>query len=335
MPRTAYYPVNTINIWFYGLHKLTAPFSGENAKQIFEKARLPNETLGRIWNLADTEQRGALGVTEFIIAMHLLASYKSEALKALPANLPAGLVEAASRRGPLPGPPGRPRPGEPAAAIPRQFSGAGAQRNQSPMGRPPYGTPPQSAQPTGNDWLISPQEKLSHDNLFNKVDTLGRGYITGEQAVQFFNESGLPEDILAAIWDLADINSEGQLSRDEFAVAMYLIRQQRRPGITLPATLPSNLVPPSMRNQARAPPQPTAPAFDNASYTSQMSKSATEDLFGLDAFTTPAPAQTQQSTGGSGSFNKPFETDPFGSKATSPTSPQAFQPSPRNPTSSF
>lgn len=306
--------------------------SGENAKKIFEKAKLPNETLGRIWNLADTEQRGVLGVTEFIIAMHLLASYKSGALKALPTNLPAGLVEAASRRGPLPGPPGRPRPDEPAAAIPRQFSGAGAQRNQSPMGRPPYGTPPQSAQPTGNDWLISPQE---YDSLFNKVDTLGRGYITGEQAVQFFSDSGLPEDTLAAIWDLADINSEGQLSRDEFAVAMYLIRQQRKPGIILPATLPPNLVPPSMRNQARAPPQPTAPAFDNASYASQMSKSATEDLFGLDAFTTPAPAQTQQSTGGSGSFNKPFETDPFGSKATSPTSPPAFQPSPRNPTSTL
>ncbi|OCL10120.1 hypothetical protein AOQ84DRAFT_337972 [Glonium stellatum] len=307
--------------------------SGENAKQIFEKARLPNETLGRIWNLADTEQRGALGVTEFIIAMHLLASYKSGALKALPTNLPAGLIEAASRRGTLAGPPGRPRPDEPAAAIPRQFSGASAQRNQSPMGRP-YGTPPQSAQPTGNDWLISPQEKLSYDSLFNKVDTLSRGYITGEQAVAFFSDSGLPEDILAAIWDLADINSEGQLSRDEFAVAMYLIRQQRKPGIVLPATLPPNLVPPSMRNQTRAP-QQAAPTFDNPAYGSQMSKSATEDLFGLDAFTAPAPTQTQQSTGGSGSFNKPFEADPFGSKATSPTSPQAFQPSPRNPTSTF
>jgi epidermal growth factor receptor substrate 15 len=215
------------------------PFSGENAKQIFEKAKLPNETLGRIWNLADTEQRGVLGVTEFIIAMHLLASYKSGALKALPTNLPAGLVEAASRRGPLPGPPGRPRPDEPAAAIPRQFSGAGAQRNQSPMGRPLYGTPPQSAQPTGNDWPISPQEKLSYDSLFNKVDTLGRGYITGEQAVQFFSDSGLPEDILAAIWELADINSEGQLSRDEFAVAMYLIRQQRKPGIIRSSNTPS------------------------------------------------------------------------------------------------
>lgn len=64
--------------------------SGDTAKQIFERAQLPNEILGRIWNLADTEQKGSLGLTEFIIAMHLLASYKAGTLRALPQILPAG-----------------------------------------------------------------------------------------------------------------------------------------------------------------------------------------------------------------------------------------------------
>ena len=73
--------------------------SGETAKSIFERAQLPNEVLGRIWNLADTEQRGSLGLTEFIIAMHLLASYKSGTMRALPQILPVGLYEAAARRG--------------------------------------------------------------------------------------------------------------------------------------------------------------------------------------------------------------------------------------------
>ncbi|KAH7117959.1 hypothetical protein B0J11DRAFT_537129 [Dendryphion nanum] len=316
--------------------------SGENAKQIFEKARLPNDVLGRIWNLADTEQRGALGVTQFIIAMHLLASYKTEALKALPNILPQGLYEAASRRGPLP-PPGR-RPNDAISPVTRNFSGPTLQqRNQSPLAHGQYNTPPQavSAQATGNDWLINPQEKSSYDSLFSKVDTFSRGFITGEQAVQFFSDSGLPEDVLAGIWDLADINSEGQLSRDEFAVAMYLIRQQRT-GVPLPQVLPQNLVPPSMRNQAR--PQPsttntesTIPSFaPQQPFASQKPNSAADDLFGLgDAFSTPAPAQVQQSTGGSGPFNKPFDADPFSSKATSPTSPHPFQPAPRNPASTF
>lgn len=305
---------------------------GENAKQIFEKARLPNETLGRIWNLADTEQRGALGVTEFIIAMHLLASFRTGAMKQVPTSLPAGLYEAAARRAPIP-PAGRPDSNPP---VPRQFSGQNPQRNQSPL-RPAYSTPPMPPVPaTGSDWLISPQEKASYDNLFNKVDTTGRGYITGDQAVHFFSDSGLAEDILAAIWDLADIKSEGQLTRDEFAVAMYLIRQQRIQDRTpLPAVLPPNLIPPSMRGQVGVP-SVTAPEPPPAP---PKPKSAADDLFGLDAFSAPAapPAQLQlqQSTGGSGSFPKHFDNDPFASKTASPTSPHPFQPSPRNPASTF
>lgn len=305
--------------------------SGENAKEIFEKARLPNEVLGRIWNLSDTEQRGALNVTEFIIAMHMLASYRTGNMKALPTALPPGLYEAASRRGGLPPPPGRP---DQSMTIPRQFSGQqNVPRQSSPLGRSPFGAPPQSAQPAGSDWLISPQEKASYDNLFKGVDTMGRGYITGDQAVRFFSDSGLPEDVLAGIWDLADINSEGQLSRDEFAVAMYLIRQQRK-GDQLPTTLPPSLIPPSLRTSANqaapiASPQPAPPV-------TRAPKSAAEDLFGLDAFTAPVPAPQQpQSTGGSAGFTKPFENDPFGSKAASPTSPHPFQPQPRNPASTF
>jgi epidermal growth factor receptor substrate 15 len=302
--------------------------SGENAKEIFEKARLPNEVLGRIWNLSDTEQRGALNVTEFIIAMHMLASYRTGNMKALPNALPPGLYEAASRRGQLPPPPpGRP---EQSATIPRQFSGQNAPRTQSPLSRPPFGAPPQSVQAAGSDWLISPQEKSSYDNLFNGVDKAGRGFITGDQAVRFFSDSGLPEDVLAGIWDLADINSEGQLSKDEFAVAMYLIRQQRK-GDQLPTTLPPSLIPPSLRTAANQ----SVPA--QALPQLPQSKSAADDLFGLDAFSAPAPApqQAAQSTGGSASFSRPFDNDPFASKAASPTSPHPFQPSPRNPASTF
>ncbi|KAI9814015.1 MAG: hypothetical protein M1827_003479 [Pycnora praestabilis] len=323
---------------------------GETAKQIFERARLPNDVLGRIWNLSDTEQRGALGVTEFIIAMHLLASYKSGALRALPQILPPGLYEAASRRG-IPRPqtagsrPRAPSPGvdkPPIPALPRQFSGQGPpQRTQSPLARPPYNTPPMSAQPTGSDWAISPHDKAQFDIIYASVDKANRGFITGEQAVGFFGNSRLPEEVLATIWDLADINSEGQLNRDEFAVAMYLIRQQRgkRDGRgSLPMTLPPSLIPPSMRQQSRPPPQPTAPTFDNAAAPAQP-KSATEDLFGLDAFSspTPAPAQIQQSTESSSSYSRPFESGMYGNSTqpTSPTSPTRGQGSPQQQSSAF
>ncbi|KAI9846185.1 MAG: hypothetical protein M1837_004299 [Sclerophora amabilis] len=310
---------------------------GDQAKQIFEKARLPNEVLGRIWNLADTELRGALGVTEFIIAMHLLASYKSGTLPAVPTILPPGLYDAALRRGATRTQQGGPSPSSsrqgdlpPISGVPRQFSGLGAQRAQSPLARPSYTTPPESAQTTGGgDWVINATEKTQFDNVFASLDGSKRGFITGDEAVGFFGNSRLPEEILAQIWDLADINSEGRLNRDEFAVAMYLIRQQRgtRDGRgSLPSSLPPQLVPPSMRQQTRPPQQPTAPVFDNEAYAT--TKSASEDLFGLDAFS-PPPTSSPPQSGPSASYSRPFPTDAFGNvkKPVSSTGSQSPQES--------
>lgn len=325
---------------------------GEQAKQIFERAGLPNEVLGRIWNLADTEQRGALVATEFIIAMHLLASFKTGSLRALPAILPAGLYEAAARR-----PPSRQLSGATPAmsSVQRQFSGAGSARTGSPLSRPAYVPPPVNPQMTGlsfqgapfatqgtgqgPEWAVTPADKARFDNIFAGIDKSNRGFITGDEAVPFFSNSKLPEEVLAQIWDLADINSRGHLTREEFAVAMYLIRQQRgkRDGRdSLPSSLPPNLVPPSMRAQVRPPTLPTAPIFDA---TPSLPKSAADDLFGLDALSTPAPPapfQAPLSTGGSTGFGDPFSN----SKSVLPTSPVPDSPvqtgfKPFAPTSSF
>ncbi|KAL8778348.1 MAG: hypothetical protein Q9213_007458 [Squamulea squamosa] len=312
--------------------------SGDAAKSIFERAQLPNEVLGRIWNLADTEQKGALGLTEFIIAMHLLTSYKNGSMRALPQILPAGLYEAASRRA-IPrestGSRQIPENANPPSAIPRQFSGASYQQPGSPGFRPQFAESQRPETPTGDQWAVNPQDKAAFDQIFRTVDITNRGFITGDQAVSFFSNSRLPEEALAQIWDLADINSEGQLNKEEFAVAMYLIRQQRSKTTgrdVLPQTLPSNLVPPSMRRQPPPPAQPTAPTFDNAANISAP-KSAAEDLFGLDAFSSPAPQPPESVSDSSLYTASPPRT------TASPQVPQQHQPSsvfkPFVPSSSF
>lgn len=310
--------------------------SGLIAKQIFERARLPNEVLGRIWNLADVQGKGSLDVSEFVVAMHLLASYKAGSMKGVPNTLPPGLLDAASRRPPtrFSGPP-RPSSaaGQPLQPIPQQFTGQIGGRPQSPIVRQQMGTP-LSTQSTGEQWLIGPADKQRFDQVFSTVDTNGQGFISGEQAVQFFGNTRLPEEVLAQIWDLADINSDGVLNRDEFAVAMYLIRQQRgtRDG-RLPQTLPAGLVPPSMRKQ-QMPSQPsTVPVFDDAPVTKP--RSAADDLFGLDV-SDNAPPQPQpqppqasqqipQSTGiaDAGAFASP---KPPPAQSSSPPPSTFFQP---------
>lgn len=246
--------------------------------------------LGRIWNLADAHQRGELGLTEFMIAMHLLASYRNGSLRALPQLLPAGLYEAASRRGgPRPTTGSRPSSGVASISpVNRQFSGSGFSTASNPGIRP---TIQQPQSPPGDEWAIGTREKDTFDQVFSTLDTENRGYITGAQAVGFFSDSRLPEDVLAQIWHLADIHSEGRLNRDEFAVAMFLIRQQRTkrdPRDTLPQKLPPNLMPPSMRSQPPAAPPPSAPASDTAPVIAAQ-KSAADDLVGLDASTPSAP----------------------------------------------
>ena len=312
---------------------------GDQARTIFEKSGLPNEILGRIWQLADTEQRGALVQTEFVIAMHLLTSMKAGTLRGLPHVLPAALYEAATRRMPAP----RQSPqttGPVASAIPRQLSGSAHMRPmpRSPLGPQPTGglapqvTGPLQPQMTGSsDWLVSPADKARFDQFYNDLDKTNKGYITGEEAVPFLSQSNLSEDALAQVWDLSDINSEGRLTRDTFAVAMYLIRQQRsrRDGGGLPATLPPNLIPPSIRSQAPGPtmggspfdaPGPAPVPAPAPVSVPPPPKSALDDLFGLDS-PTPPPVQVPQATGGSAA------QDPFaGASPIAPASPARASP---------
>ncbi|XP_060908263.1 intersectin-2a isoform X1 [Labrus mixtus] len=85
-------------------------------------------------------------------------------------------------------------------------------------------------------WAITPEERGKHDKQF---DTLAPvlGYVSGEQARKFFLQSGLPPSVLAEIWNLADMDSDGKMDRLEFSMAMKLIKIKLQ-GRNLPSSLP-------------------------------------------------------------------------------------------------
>ena len=68
------------------------------------------------------------------------------------------------------------------------------------------------------------------------------------QARNLLLQSGLPQNILAQIWGLADVDNDGRLSTEEFVLAGHLCDLALK-GEVLPPVghLPPNLVPPSMR----------------------------------------------------------------------------------------
>ena len=52
--------------------------------------------------------------------------------------------------------------------------------------------------------------------------------------------------VLGRIWKLSDVDQDGMLDSDEFALAMHLINIKME-GHDLPSTLPEHLIPPSKR----------------------------------------------------------------------------------------
>ena len=60
-------------------------------------------------------------------------------------------------------------------------------------------------------------------------------------------KSKLQNTVLGKIWTLSDIDRDGQLDKDEFALAMYLIKVKLDDDDDLPDELPIHLIPPSKR----------------------------------------------------------------------------------------
>ncbi|XP_028323621.1 intersectin-1 isoform X3 [Gouania willdenowi] len=99
---------------------------------------------------------------------------------------------------------------------------------------------------TGPDvFLISVDERVKHDQQFHSLSPTAGGFITGDQARNFFLQSGLPPPILAQIWALADMNSDGRMDIHEFSIAMKLIKLKLQ-GHPLPPVLPPTMKQPPL-----------------------------------------------------------------------------------------
>nr|XP_040238466.2 intersectin-1 isoform X1 [Anopheles coluzzii]XP_040238467.2 intersectin-1 isoform X1 [Anopheles coluzzii]XP_040238468.2 intersectin-1 isoform X1 [Anopheles coluzzii]XP_040238469.2 intersectin-1 isoform X1 [Anopheles coluzzii]XP_040238470.2 intersectin-1 isoform X1 [Anopheles coluzzii] len=96
------------------------------------------------------------------------------------------------------------------------------------------------------EWAIKGPAKLKYTQLFNTTDRNRSGFLTGPQARNIMVQTKLPQAMLAQIWALADMDTDGRLGCEEFVLAMYLC-DMAAAGEKVPTTLPPELVPPSFR----------------------------------------------------------------------------------------
>lgn len=96
------------------------------------------------------------------------------------------------------------------------------------------------------EWIVS-KTRYKYDEIFESLGPIN-GKITGAVAKPELIKSKLPNSILSKVWKLADLDQDGMLDVDEFAVAMYLINLKLE-GNELPNELPIHLIPPSKVNK--------------------------------------------------------------------------------------
>lgn len=140
---------------------------GTTVKPIFLKSGLPADQLHKIWELSDIDEDGALDRHEFAISMFLIQGIKTSTIRDLPDRLPINLMPIRMRR----------------------VSGFGTDLSVSipnvlptAVSGPLPGSYPSQLSPSkraDDHWVVSNDEKLKFDALFQKIDLDKDGFISG------------------------------------------------------------------------------------------------------------------------------------------------------------
>jgi epidermal growth factor receptor substrate 15 len=259
---------------------------GDQAKNIFLKARLPISILEQIWNLVDQQASGQLTRPQFIVAMHLIQCFMNKSLSVLPTVLSEQLWKVAQSA-------------SPAIPSPRTQTQQQSPQQQLPS-QPASSPPPAASSPTTNlnTWVMSNQQKKQYGAIFDTLDIEHQSFITSSAVANFLMTSKLPNQILANIWELANLDQSDNFTKQEFSIAMYLV-QKKLAGYELPEETPIELIqssaltaqqlPQQTEYQSAQPLQSFDAAKDRAA--PQRTPSHMDDLLGI--FQTVPPVATR------------------------------------------
>ena len=94
------------------------------------------------------------------------------------------------------------------------------------------------------DWIVARNRK-PWDDTFPTLHPVN-GKISGASAKSELVKSKLPNSVLAKVWRLSDVDADGYLDIDEWALANYLVKL-KLDGFEIPNALPEHLIPPAKR----------------------------------------------------------------------------------------
>uniref|UniRef100_F7DP61 Epidermal growth factor receptor pathway substrate 15 like 1 n=1 Tax=Ornithorhynchus anatinus TaxID=9258 RepID=F7DP61_ORNAN len=156
----------------------TGRIGAGEAALFLKKSGLSDNILGKIWDLADPEGKGYLDKQGFYVALRLVACAQN-----------GHEVNLSSLNLNMP---------------PPKFHDT-----SSPL----LITPPSA----DAHWAVRVEEKAKFDGIFESLLPIS-GLLSGDKVKPVLMNSKLPLDILGRVWDLSDIDKDGHLDKDEFAV---------------------------------------------------------------------------------------------------------------------
>ncbi|XP_041086207.1 epidermal growth factor receptor substrate 15-like 1 isoform X2 [Polyodon spathula] len=240
---------------FESLLPINGLLSGDKVKPVLMNSKLPLDVLGRVWDLSDIDKDGHLDRDEFAVAMHLV--YRALEKEPVPSVLNPSLIPPSKRKktaaalpgsvqvlpGAVPVLPASPPPRDSLRSTPSH--GSMTSLNSAGSLSPKHSL--KSAQQSAN-WVVPAGDRGRYDDFFLKTDVDLDGFVSGHEVKDIFMHSGLPQNILAHIWSLADTRQMGKLTREQFSLAMHLIQQKVSKGIDPPQILTPDMIPPSERS---------------------------------------------------------------------------------------
>ncbi|KAJ7419783.1 hypothetical protein BTVI_24198 [Pitangus sulphuratus] len=236
----------------------TGRVGASEAALFLKKSGLSDIILGKIWDLADPEGKGYLDKQGFYVALRLVACAQNGHdvnMSSLSLTVPPpkfveekakfdGIFESLLPvNGLLSG--DKVKPVLMNSKLPLDI--LGRVWDLSDIDKDGHLDKDEFAVPAVN-WVVPLAEKVRYDEIFLKTDTDMDGFVSGQEVKDIFMHSGLSQNLLAHIWALADTRQMGKLSKDQFALAMYLIQQKVSKGIDPPQVLTPDMIPPTERN---------------------------------------------------------------------------------------
>ncbi|CAM9151538.1 unnamed protein product, partial [Hapterophycus canaliculatus] len=100
------------------------------------------------------------------------------------------------------------------------------------------------AEEAPQQWAMSIGDRRVYDDAFAKLDKDRDGFVSGAEARPMLTKvvgNHLTESQLGGVWRMADVDGDGRLCREEWAIAFHIIRCVVKREMQLPSTLPEVL----------------------------------------------------------------------------------------------